>query len=236
MDCFDKKPRVSVIIVTYNRPAMLQTALQSIFNQTFTDWEVIVNDYTEDWTINEQMHTKTTDSRVKWVRHKTNVDNIAYCWNEALRISTGEYWCILDDDNIKYADFLEKMVSFLDNNPEKDTVVCPMEYLPSGELFFKKPKDFEILKRYNHIDSNQVVHRRSLIDKIGYFDENFACLEDWDYFIRIYALNNFSGSAIGWVEDLKPLCAYMVHEKQRQKTINFELQCSTGTKIVEKHK
>jgi anaerobic magnesium-protoporphyrin IX monomethyl ester cyclase len=213
-----KQPVVSVIIVTYNRPELLQQAMQSIFNQTLPSWELIINDYTENWQVNKEVYNLySSDTRVRWIRHTRNINNISYCWNEALDLIEGEYWCTLDDDNLKYPDFLEKMVKYLDQHPDKQAVVCPMEHTGKMRgIFYRKPLSFQHLKQQNHVDSGQILYRKSVLEKIGMFDENMIMLEDWDFITRLYALNNETGSAIGWLDNEgKPLCSYSWHDKKR---------------------
>lgn len=209
-------PLVSVILVTYNRPKMLNEAIQSIFNQTFTDWELIILDYTEDWNKNQVLYDNLKDVKnIHWKRHEANVNNIAYCWNEGLDMIRGQFWCTLDDDNVKYPDYLKNMVTFLEAHPENDAVICPMEHTGQTQgIHFEKPKSYEALRKANSIDSGQVLWRKSIIEKIGMFDERLISMEDWDFMIRTYALNNNSGSAFGWLEG-PPLCSYHWHDHKR---------------------
>ncbi|MDD5358598.1 MAG: glycosyltransferase [Candidatus Nanoarchaeia archaeon] len=211
----DGKPKASVIIVTYNRPLMLKQAIQSIFDQTLKDWELIIIDYTEDHSINEQVYEwALQDIRVKCILHDTNINNIALCWNEGLDLAKGEFWCTLDDDNTKYPAFLEKMTGFLETHPENDAVICAMEHTGTTKgRHFQKPKDWDHLKECNKIDSGQVLYRKSIIERIGYFDERLRAYEDWDYILRVYALHEKSGTAFGWVDDM--LCTYSWHPDKR---------------------
>ena len=216
---YELAPLASVIIVTYNRPKTLRAAIQSILNQTLKNWELIVLDYTEDKTINEPVREwATKDIRVKWFWHSVNVNNIACCWNEGLNISKGKYWCTLDDDNTKYPEYLEKMITYLEKNSEKDSVVCPMDNIDINgnklDILFWKPINFYDLINFNKMDSGQIVHRKTNIKKVGYFDETLLSHEDWDYNLRIFKLNNMSGSAFGWLSE-KPLCSYTKHVQQR---------------------
>ncbi|MFA6571915.1 MAG: glycosyltransferase family A protein [Bacteroidota bacterium] len=211
-----KKPKVSVIIVTYNRPGMLRNAVASILGQTLQDFEIIITDYTEDWSVNQAFYDELlNESRVKWIRHKKNINNISLCWNEALDIIRGKYWCTLDDDNTKYIYYLERMTNFLDENPDKIAVVCPMMQTGYGTgVFYRKPNNYTELRTANHIDSGQVVYRREILEKIGNFDERLLAYDDWDYMLRVFSLNNMSGSAFGWL-DGEPLCSYHWHNSKR---------------------
>lgn len=211
-------PIISVIIVTYNRPEKLRVAIQSIFDQTLTEWELIVLDYTENQSVNASVREwATKDLRVQWVAHDKNINIISCCWNEGLDISKGKYWCTLDDDNTKYPAFLKNMTNYLEEHPEKYSVVCPMDNINNGvkeEILFWKPTNFADLMNFNKMDSGQIVHRKSLLEKIGYFDERLRSYDDWDYNLRIFSINNKSGNALGWL-DGPPLCGYAKHPQQR---------------------
>jgi anaerobic magnesium-protoporphyrin IX monomethyl ester cyclase len=231
----NKKPKVSVIILTYNRPKMLKAAVQSIFDQTLTDWEMIIIENGGDWEMNMEVYDKCLkDHRVKWLRRRKNINNISFNWNQALDGIEGEYWCTLDDDNTKYPEFLEKMADYLDNNMDKDAVVCPMEHTGNMHgVFYRKPASFNHIRSFNHIDSGQIMYRKSIIEKIGMFDEKLVMLEDWDYVIRAYALDNETGNKIGWLDNNNyPLCSYSWHDSKRMFSSEIKPQEDHFTNIV----
>jgi len=232
-----RQPLVSCIIISYNRPKMLKRAIQSILDQTYTNWEIIINDYTEDWNVNKELYDKyKKDKRFTWLRHKVNINNISFCWNEALDIIKGEYWFTLDDDNTKYPKFIEVLLDLLEQNPNKTTVVCAMQHegtLSGSGIHYKRPQNFEEQQKSNHIDSGQVLHRRVLLEKIGNFDEKLVALDDWEYMIRIFALNNKTGSAFGWKSDDEPLCSYFWHKDKRMYDDEiYKASISLGSELV----
>ena len=230
-------PKASIIVVTYNRPEMLKEALESAFSQTMQDFEIIVNDYTEDHSVNQAIYEQyVNDPRVRWLKHDKNINNISLCWNECLDIIKGQYWCTLDDDNKKYPEFLEKTISFLEKNPQHEAVVVPMEHAGSSSgIFFTKPKSHADLMVGNRIDSGQVVYRKSILEKIGNFDERLVAYEDWDYMIRVHTLNNKSGTAFGWLSG-PPLCNYRWHKGKRMWDKEIEKTYEGITKTIKKKK
>ena len=232
------RPKASVILVTYNRPIMLKEAIQSIFNQTMTDWELLVMDYTTDWNINKSVYDwAVLDKRVRYIRHTEDINNIAYIWNEGLDLIRGKYWCTLDDDNIKYPQYLEKMIDYLEKNPENDAVVCAMEHTgQTSGIHFVKPLNFFDEYTGNKIDSGQVVYRKSVIEKVGVFDERLVSMEDWDYILRVYSLNNQSGSSFGWLPDDTPLCNYNWHVNKRMYDEGIKKTYDTTEPIIKNKK
>jgi GT2 family glycosyltransferase len=235
---YEFAPIASIITVTYNRPEKLRAAIQSIFDQTLKSWELIILDYTGDESVNKLVREwATKDIRVRWIWHSENVNNIAHCWNEGLNISRGKYWCTLDDDNKKCPEYLEKMTKYLDRHPENESVVCPMSNVDIHgnklDVLFWKPMNFADLLNFNKMDSGQIVHRKTNIEKVGYFDESLPSHEDWDYNLRIFKLNNKSGSAMGWLDGV-PLCIYTKHTQQRSHDLSIRSAMEQTFAIIRK--
>ncbi|MDI6788124.1 MAG: glycosyltransferase [Planctomycetota bacterium] len=214
-------PIVSIIIVTYNRLDMLREAIQSVFDQTVKEWELIVLDYNEDPNFTRKIREWTVkDDRVRWIWHDKNVNNIAYCWNEGLDLARGEFWSVLDDDNKKDPDFIEQMLRYLEQeNPTADAAVCGMRHFgvakgsPAHGVHMQRDgnyKDGEFRRR-NPIDSGCLMFRKTLVDKIGYYDERMVTLDDWEYNIRLFETT--AGKGFGYLN--KVLCSHRWHDKKR---------------------
>lgn len=89
-----EKPTVSVIIPTYNRAPLLGRAVQSVLNQTYQDFEVIVvDDASLDNT--EEVVRHFADPRIHYLRHEENRGTAA-SRNTAIKIDRGEYVAFLD--------------------------------------------------------------------------------------------------------------------------------------------
>lgn len=109
--------KLSVNIITHNRANLLKDAINSVLNQTYKDYElIIVDDGSTDNT--EGMVKDIKDERIKY--HKAKKQNtVNDVRNIALNLSNGKYIALLDDDDIWVdKDKLQKQVDFLDNNPE----------------------------------------------------------------------------------------------------------------------
>ena len=120
-------PKVSVIMGTYNGEQTLDTAIQSICNQTFTDWEFIIcDDCSTDrtWEIISQWEKK--DSRIKGIRNSKNM-KIAASSNRCIALAKGKYIAKMDDDDVSYPERLEKEVRFLDEHSDFDFVSSLVE-------------------------------------------------------------------------------------------------------------
>lgn len=211
-------PKVSIIITSYNRPALLAEAINSAVNQTLKDIEIILLD-----DCSPKPGVRATigrfcekDKRIKAFYAKSNIGNLSMMWNIGIDLSCGEYITTLDDDNIKVPEFCEKMAGFLDRNSEYDAVACYMNMMKEGQIIglFDMPGKMtkESIAKENHVDSGCMLYRRSLIDKIGYYDERLRSSEDWDFVKRVM-LETENGFGI----IREPLLLYRWHPENRSK-------------------
>ena len=174
-------PRVSVIIPTYNRARFIAETVQSVLDQTFTDFEiVIVDDGSTDNT--REVMGSFQDSRIKYIYQKNN--GVCIARNNAINASSGEYLAFLDSDDVLLRNSLEKRVEVLDRHPEVGFSYGQAYLMDEGGQVFgiKKVKhrnsgirrgteeirDF-IVSGY-HIPTPTVMVRRRCLFEVGLFD------------------------------------------------------------------
>jgi hypothetical protein len=225
--------KLSIILVSHNRPEMLREAIDSILAQTMPDWELIITDQdsprrTETWAVCEEA---AHDPRVKLIRNAENIDNIAAVWNTALEQATGDYWCTLDDDNRKQPTFAEKLCGLLDAHPEYIAAVCGMNHFGGDHQGPHMPlsENLPNLPVANFIDSGEIVYRRRTLDEIGWMDERMISQEDWDYVLRTY--RHYGAGAFGWVREA--LADYRWHADKRMNR-SAELNMYECAKIIQR--
>jgi glycosyltransferase involved in cell wall biosynthesis len=189
-----KAPYVSILLPTYNRSALLRKALESVFAQTFSDWELIIlDDGSTDETVSITLEYKKRDPRMKIIRSQKNENRgIAELLNRGLAAARGKYIARLDDDDHWIDDKkLEKQYAFLEENPGC-VIVGGGVVVVDGEgkerfRYFKKETDSDI--RANALFANPFSHttvmfRRAVAEKVGgYGTWRFA--EDWDLWLRM---------------------------------------------------
>lgn len=108
--------KVSILMPVYNASAYLQEAIESIINQTFTDWElIIINDGSTDKSA--EICKYFNDTRIRYFEHKENCKLIATL-NEGIDLCKGQYIARMDADDISMPKRLEKQLAFLENNPD----------------------------------------------------------------------------------------------------------------------
>jgi len=184
-------PRVSVIISTYERPEYLRQALDSVYSQTFGDYEVIVVD---DGSSEATVASYELAANTRLIKHERSRCGCAATKNTGARAARGEYLAYLDDDDIWLPHKLESQVNVLDQHPEVGLVYChftlvdrELEALPGQPA----PKSsggscFDRLIRGNIIKSpSTVMLRRQVIDDCGGFREDLLGAEDWEMWIRV---------------------------------------------------
>lgn len=118
-------PKVSVIMGIYNCEKTLKLAIDSVFMQTFTDWELIMcDDASTDQTANiAEEYVKKYPEKVILLR---NIENkkLAYSLNRCLEVAKGEYIARMDADDLNLPTRYEKQVEFLNQHSEYSVVSC----------------------------------------------------------------------------------------------------------------
>lgn len=184
---------ISIIVPTYNRWELLIDSLESVFEQTFPDWEaVIVND--AGTKPEEKMVQILNHPRITYVEHKDN-KGLACSRNTGIDCSRGEFIAYLDDDDIYYPNHLEVLLNAMYQYKwdiaytDAYKGICTYENgkytLVEKILEYSNDYSIEKLWRNNFIPVNCVMHRRDCLDKTGNFDINLKVLEDWDLWLRM---------------------------------------------------
>ena len=194
-------------MTSYNKPQFVGRVIESILNQTFTDFELFLMDDNSNEETQKVIKTYLQDTRIKYFRsgvksvsERTNSIRYAVLINKALDMAAGKYITYATDDNIYRPERLYKMVNYLDNKPEVQIVYCACNNIVIDERgrIIKN----SVLKA-NSItwvapcitDHCTVMHRKSILPVIyekwgSYWDENpeFYLIGDARFFWR---LNHF---------------------------------------------
>lgn len=122
------EPLVSIIIPTFKRNNLLDKTLNSVINQNYNNYEIIVvddnNPNTEYRKMTENLMEKyKNNSKIKYIKHCRNLNGSA-ARNTGIKFSNGKYICFLDDDDIIYKDKIKEQVKFLEKNKNYNAVYC----------------------------------------------------------------------------------------------------------------
>ena len=188
-------PKISVIMGVYNitDKNVLSKSINSILNQTFTDFEFIIcDDGSNDNTLEVVKEVCNNDKRVIFLKNEKNM-GLAYVLNKCLKHSNGEYIARMDADDESTLDRFEKQVKFLDENPNYGVVTSNADVF-DGDVIWKEFIYSEEITKEDFLFNNPIVHgavmvRKSAYDKVnGYRDIPMTYrVEDYDLFMRMFA-------------------------------------------------
>ena len=225
-------PIVSVIITTYNRGYLIDKAINSVLNQTYQDYEIIiVDDGSTDNT--KEVVKGFIDSRINYIFYADNL-GVSAARNTGIKASQGEYIALLDSDDEWLPEKLEKQVVILQNESFEVGVVCSWQFNinANGEYICRRhlPKKggniYEDLLYTNPISAPTLLIRKECFEKVGLFDDLLNGQEDWDMWIRISKYYEFALIKI-------PLLKYRLHPNQISK--NLEAKIITAKRILVKY-
>ena len=183
------KPLISFVIPVYNIDAdFLKDCLDSILNQSYENFEVCLADdcSTKKETIDTLKEYEKKDSRIKVVYRKEN-GHISKATNSAIEISSGEFIALMDDDDKIDKDALYKVVLEINKDKSVDFIYSDEDKEDmKGNLC--EPHFKSDFAKYSFFGGNFICHftviKRSLLDKIGYFKEEYVGAQDFDLFLR----------------------------------------------------
>ncbi|OQW95893.1 MAG: hypothetical protein BWK79_00835 [Beggiatoa sp. IS2] len=178
-------PLVSVVIPTKNRHHLINTAITSVLQQTYSNIEIIVVDDGSD----EPLKLDITDSRVKCLRLEPSRGSSA-ARNVGLRAAQGEFLSLLDDDDYYYPDKTEKQLNYLQTHPEVDLVfsrVLVVEDTGKSHIYLNDHYVHETFRNFcyfNVIHNNATLFHRRVIEKV-LFDERISKYNDMQFHLAI---------------------------------------------------
>jgi teichuronic acid biosynthesis glycosyltransferase TuaG len=190
---------VSIITPAYNCERYLPETIQSVLEQTWQNWEIIIcDDGSTDSTGKIADDYAARDQRII-VIHQPNIGLPAVTRNRAARVARGVLIAFLDGDDRWKSDKLMAQVEYLNSHPEYEAIHTSYEIIgePSVVEFYKKIWEWPhhdvatyemlFLKPVIHISSLMVC--RSAFQELGGFDEDphFRGVEDYDFFLRLAA-------------------------------------------------
>jgi len=176
------KPKISVIIATYNRPALLQRAINSVLAQTFKDFELIVVDDHSDKPPNFKL--PDGEDRVVGMRLPYNTGYFVKPRNIGIMIARGDYIAYLDDDNVYLPNHLEVLYKAI-TKKNADIAYGDRVYKstnPNEAKFMGKqsyPYNLKQINQGNYIDTSDILHTIQAINDVGFWDLFWIRKADW---------------------------------------------------------
>ena len=200
-------PTVSVIIHTYNNEKFIVETVESVLNQTYKDYEIIIVD---DGSVDG-----TRDALIPYMQkiryHYKENGGIASAKNAGISLSETEFVAFLDHDDLWAPDKLQLQMEHFNENPQIGLVYAKDTSFRDGKELRTKPEKgysgwiFKELLAKSFIQTSTVVVKRECLDAVGPYDETFSLGDEYDMFLRI--ARKFQ---CGFVD--KGLTRYRVHD------------------------
>lgn len=188
------KPFFTIVVPVYNHGAYIGFALDSIINQTFTNWEaVVVNDGSTDNTPEVIEEYAKKDSRIRCF-HKEN-GGVSTALNEGIKNAKGEWICWLSSDDLFEPDKLAVHYKRMQEKPDKKFQISMWSLLLeetgmkyAAPLWNTIPaNEFRVLQFFfgNYVHGNSVSVHKSVFEKVGLFNPKLRQGQDFDMWLRV---------------------------------------------------
>lgn len=210
-----KNPLVSIVIPCYNQGEFVQETIDSVLAQTYDNIEIIVvNDGSTD--NSEEIIHKIIEENPQIIYMSAENGGVSRARNIGIEAASGEYILPLDADDLINPKYIDLAIAEFIKNPDLIIVTA------KGRFFGKEATDWNLqefsMKKMLH---GNVIFCPSLFKKIdwkkiGRFDESMTHLEDWDFFIRLSAINPQQVKRIDYQALL-----YRIKEANARNTIGF---------------
>jgi glycosyltransferase involved in cell wall biosynthesis len=184
---------VSVIVPSYNTARYIGETLDSVFAQTYKNYEVIVvNDGSPDTSQLERVLDRYAD-RIRYIKQENRGPSAAR--NTGIKYARGEFLAFPDSDDVWLPDFLSEQRRFFDQNPAIDLACADCTFFGNTDRGGKTwqsmapvhgPITLEaILPTHGGAFFSFLLLRKTIVSKVGFFDEELRLLEDYNYWLRL---------------------------------------------------
>ena len=220
-----EKTKIDIILPNYNSSQFIIRTIRSILNQTYKNWKlIIVDDFSNKETkkILKKFENKK-NIKIYWLKKNRGA---GFCRNYAISLSSGDWITFLDQDDLYDQNRLNKIFNLINQNKrinfffhdtnyinETDQIISSHLYkykLPFPQINIKISTTL-LLKYGSFIDSEAIAFKRSILNKVGKFDESLTYLCDYDFFLKVSFLYPFFYSK-------DKLSSWRMHKNQQQKT------------------
>lgn len=215
-------PKFSVIIPAYNCEKFIAETIESVFNQTYLDFEIIViDDGSTDRT--KSLINQYLSDKIIYIFQENQGVSIAR--NRGIDIAKGEYIAFLDCDDLWLPEKLEKQLELLEKKPQIALVFSDCYIIDSAGSILRRSFDkgnpprgevFNELFMENFIPLPTVVIRKKVFERIGGFDARFSIAADYHLLLRV--AESFK---IDFIDT--PLAKYRIHQSNISQNVDIAM-------------
>jgi glycosyltransferase involved in cell wall biosynthesis len=182
---------ISVVIPMYNAESTIISCLDSVKNQTYLDFEIIIiNDGSQDNGPNlvRQFISQNAQLDIKYLEKENG--GVSLARNIGMKLAKGEYIAFLDSDDEWHKDKLKVQFEVLHSNPSIDLLGCNRNEEHFEKFYTKKftrltSISSRILLYKNFFSTPCVILKKEVLNNVGFFDEDQKYMEDCNYWMRI---------------------------------------------------
>ncbi len=186
-------PKLSVVMSCYNAQGTVQKAIDSIVNQSFTEFEfIIIDDASSDNTLEILSQYQKQDKRITILTNKSN-QGLSYSLNRGIQQARTPIIARMDADDISYSSRLQLQYDFMQDHPEVDILGTAVRYVDKSNKPVKTmslpTEDRDIKKRVFRktlVFHPTVMIRKEVYEQHGYYDPELRWAEDADLWYRLY--------------------------------------------------
>lgn len=197
----ESRPFFSVIMASFNSEKYISDSINSVLNQTMSDWELlIIDDASKDNSLKIALKFANIDSRIRVFQNKVN-SGPAFSRNRACLFAKGSWLAILDADDVYVPSKLETQKKEIENKKENIVLLgsgsqqittngTPHKIYryPQSSLLLKK----NLIKGFKFPPHSSIVYKASIFHRLKGFNENFLRANDYELFLRFLDKGVFS--------------------------------------------
>ncbi|WP_304960403.1 glycosyltransferase [Thomasclavelia cocleata] len=221
---------ISVIMPCYNDGQYLEEAVDSIINQSYINWELIIIDDGSDDVKTLEVLKSFNDKRIKVINKEHG--GVVETRNIGIKNCRGKYIVPMDSDDIAHTDLLKKYIETMMNNPDVAIIYCIYEYFDMRHGVYKLP-DFSIPNMLvSNCINNTSMYKKEDWEKVGGYNPNMEMgCEDYDLWLSILEKNE----RVICIPEV--LLYYRVKNKTgRTSDIDINKEIMISNQIFENHK
>ena len=186
--------KVSILMTIYNHERYIKSAINSLINQKFKNWELIaIDNGSKDKSGLILKNFK--DKRIKKKFFKKNIGRTR-CLNYVLKFCKSKYIAILDSDDISHKNRLSTQIKELENNKSLGLVFTDFDFIDekSNRIFISKKKfqfkNIRELLTKNFIGHSTVMYKRNILKKVGNYPNKYNYAQDYAFYLKILKVSN----------------------------------------------